>query len=76
MHALGTVQFIQVWFGLPGICGAVPPPKPGDTVWCKTMSIHGFFTVPMGWYMLYLAVLEYKATGSLLKWDKTEVDLY
>jgi len=76
VHALGTVQFIQVWFGLPGICGALPPPTPGDKLWCYTMSIHGFLTVPVGWYMLYLAVLDYKSTGSLLVWNKTEADLY
>jgi hypothetical protein len=76
VHALGTVQFIQVWFGLPGICGALPPPTPGDTLWCKTMSIHGALTVPVGWYMLYLTILEFKSTGSLLVWKKTELDLY
>jgi len=64
VHALGTIQFIQVWFGLPGICGALPAPTPGDTLWCKTMSLHGFLTVPMGWYMLYLTISHYKSTGS------------
>jgi len=76
VHAGGTIQFIQVWFGLPGICGALPPPTPGDTLWCKTMSIHGFLTVPVGWYMLYLSYLEFKATGSFLVWEKRESDLY
>lgn len=76
VHAGGTIQFVQVAFGLPGICGALPPPTPGDTLWCKTMAFHGLTTVPMGWYMLYLTYLEFKSTGSLLVWKKTEVDLY
>lgn len=76
VHALGTVQFLQGAIGMEGICGALPPPTPGDTLWCKTMTVHGFLTVPVGWYMLYLAVLEYKSTGSIKVWKKSEADLY
>ena len=65
VHGAGIIQFVQGALGQPGICGALPPPTEGDSLWCRTMTVHGRIVIFTGWYFLYLVYVNAKKASSI-----------